>query len=365
MSTVNEAKASLGELFFAGFSGLEMEASSMEFFKKARIGGAILFTPNYESPGQLAELTNQIQECRDSAPLWISADQEGGRVQRFKKPFTKIPDAKTVGLTDSPKLAFELAEVCAKELRAVGVNVNFCPVADINTNPKNPVIGARAYGSTEDQVSKMVTAVVRGHLVQHVQPCVKHFPGHGDTQSDSHYALPKIDTDLDILRDREFLPFSKAFKSKCPMVMTAHVLNSKLDPKLPSTLSARALKEILRGELRFRGLIITDDMEMKAITEHFGAEDSPRLALEAGCDILIYRSEAATRAAYEALTHALESGKLDPTIVLEAAARSRALKKEALRRHEPIIIAQLSSKIGTPEHLAIAQQVEEAAAKNA
>ncbi len=363
MSTVNDAKASLGELFFAGFSGLEMEDSSMEFFKKARIGGAILFTANYENPGQLAELTNQIQECRDGAPLWISADQEGGRVQRFKRPFTKIPDARTVGLTDSPKLAFELAEVCAKELKAVGVNLNFCPVADINTNPKNPVIGARAYGSTEDQVSKMVTAVVRGHLVQGVQPCVKHFPGHGDTQSDSHFALPKIDTDIDLLREREFLPFSKAFKSKCQMVMTAHVLNSKLDPKLPSTLSARALKEILRKELRFNGLIISDDMEMKAITEHF--EDAPRLALEAGCDILIYRSEAATRAAYESLIHSLEAGKLAPEIVLEAAARSRALKKESLRRHEPIVIAQLGSKIGTPVHLAIASQVEEAAARNA
>lgn len=365
MPILSDAKNGLGEVFLSGFSGLELEASTVDFFRSARIGGSILFASNYENPGQVAELINQIQECRDSSgqALWIAVDQEGGRVQRFKKPFTRIPEAGVVGRSGSPKLAFEIAEVMAKELKAVGVNVNFAPVADINTNPKNPVIGARAYGSTEDEVSKMVTAVVRGHLTQGIQPCVKHFPGHGDTHTDSHFALPKIDTELDVLREREFKPFLKAFKSRCQMVMTAHVVNSKLDPARPSTFSSKALREILREEMRFRGVIFSDDMEMKAVTEHFGVEDAPRLALEAGCDILCYRSEAATRVAYEALMRALDGGKLKPEIVLEAVGRSRALKKEVLGRYEPVIVAELGQKIGLLESAEVLQRLEKSDAK--
>ena len=244
-----------------------------------------------------------------------------------------------------------------KELKAVGINVNFCPVADIMTNPKNPVIGPRAYGTHEDQVSKMVTAMVRGLLVGGVQPVVKHFPGHGDSTVDSHFALPKVDTPLEVLRERELKPFVRAFKSKCSMVMTAHIVNPKIDPDRPATLSSKTLQEILRKELRFSKVIFSDDMEMKAIADHFGADDAPWMAIEAGCDILIYRGETAGRRAFEALNKALDSGKLNPETVLQAAARSRALKTEALLPFEPASVQDISRKVGIPEHLALVEKI--------
>lgn len=359
MSSIDEARARLGELFIIGFSGLELSDETAAFLSQARIGGVILFGPNYESPGQVAELINQVQECRADLPLWIGVDYEGGRVQRFKKPFTKIPDAATITAKASPKAVFEIAEVIGKELAAVGVNLNFAPVGDISTNPKNPVIGPRSFGADEETVTKMVTAMVRGMVVHGVQACVKHFPGHGDTSTDSHFALPRVDTPLETLREREFLPFTKAFKSRCNMVMTAHILMTKIDPQRPATLSPKVITDILRKELRYNRIVITDDMEMKAITDHFGAEDAPRMAIEAGCDLLIYRSEAAARHAYEAVSQALDAGKLDPQIVIEASDRSRQLKKDALLPYKPIAIQDVGKVVGIPEHQEIVAKFEQ------
>jgi beta-N-acetylhexosaminidase len=357
------ARKALGQLFIVGFNGLELSDETSAFFSQANIGGVILFSPNYENPGQVAELINQIQECRSDLPFWISVDHEGGRVQRFKKSFTRIPDAMSISAMDSPRLTFEVAETLAKELKAVGINMNFAPVADIHTNSKNPVIGARSFGTDEETVTKQITAMVRGQLVQKVQPCVKHFPGHGDTSTDSHFALPKVDTDLETLLNREFKPFLKAFRSHCSLVMTAHIICTQIDPDRPATLSHKILTEILRKQLRYSGLIISDDMEMKAITDHFGAEEAPRLAIEAGCDLLIYRSEAAARKAYAALLRALDSETLSPETVLAAERRIRALKKETLLPYAPVPVADISQKIGIPEHLSVVQKIEDRALK--
>jgi len=360
--SVAQAKEKLGQLFITGFNGLETSESTLSFLKEKGIGGVILFAPNYETPGQVAELINTIQEfalkgSHEGLPLWVSVDHEGGRVQRFKKSFTRIPDALSISAMGSPKLAFEIGEMMAKELKAVGINLNFCPVADINTNPKNPIIGNRAFGSDEETVTKMVTAIVRGHLVQGVQPCVKHFPGHGDTSVDSHFALPKVETSLEVLMEREFKPFVRSFRSKCAMVMTAHMICTKIDPERPATLSSTILKNILREELHFGGLIISDDLEMKAIADHFGPEDAPRLAIEAGCDLLIYRTEAAARLAYDALSSALDSGKLNAEVVLAAARRITDLKKDVLLPYRAVTIAEIPQKVGTPEHLSLISKI--------
>jgi beta-N-acetylhexosaminidase len=362
---IDLAQKALGQLFIIGFNGLELSDETAAFISQAGVGGVILFSMNYETPGQVAELSNQIQECQSAGiPLWVSVDHEGGRVQRFKKGFTRIPEAALIGATQSPKLVYALSEMMGSELNAVGVNLNFCPVADIATNPKNPVIGARAFGSDEDLVSKMVTAMVRGHLRAGVQACVKHFPGHGDTSVDSHFALPRVDTDLETLREREFKPFVRAFKSHCALVMTAHIIMTRLDPKFPATLSTKIVNEILRKEIRYNKVIITDDMEMKAITEHFGAEDSPRLAIQAGCDILCYRTETAARNAYASLKRDLESGKLDPALVLAAEARILALKKEVLLPYRAALVMEVPKKVGTPENNALVEHVIAAAVTN-
>lgn len=354
MSRIDDAKTKLGELFIIGFDGKELSDETSAFLSQSKIGGVLLFARNYSDPQQVHELIRQIQECRSKHPLWVSVDQEGGRVQRFKNGFTPLPTGESIGKTQSPKLAFEIAEVTAKELRSVGVNINFSPVTDILTQPANPVIGDRAFGSDEETVSKMSTAITRGHLVQRVQPCIKHFPGHGDTELDSHFALPKVSTSLEVLREREFKPFVKNFKSRCSFVMTAHILVPSIDPELPSTLSSKTLRTILRDELRYTKIIVSDDLEMQAITDHFGANDAPRMAVEAGCDLLIYRNEDAARSAYEALTQALENGSLEPQLVLEAAERSMSLKEEVLHPYEPTSVQEMKKIVGCAEHLAIA-----------
>lgn len=350
MSTLQQAKQSLGELFIMGFSGLELSPETTQFLKGSRIGGTILFSHNYESPAQVAELINQIQSCRQGLPLWVSVDHEGGKVQRFKKPFTRIPEAALIAESGSAQLAYEIGSLMARELKSVGINLNFSPVADINTNPKNPVIGRRAYGNNEADVSKFVSAIVRGHLTQGVQACLKHFPGHGDTTVDSHFALPKVTTPLATLREREFRPFSKGLKSGCQFVMSAHILFPELDPEFPATLSKKILRTLLREELRYKHLIVSDDMEMQAITDHYGAADAPRLALEAGCDLLIYRSEAAARLAYSSLETALDQGKLSPEIVLTAAERSQSIKKQTFPNYRETLISEVMKDIGTEEH---------------
>lgn len=356
MSLIQDAKNQVGELILTGVTGHSLSADQAKFMREARIGGAVYFAHNYDHPEQIAAFSNQIQDLRHDLPLFIAVDHEGGKVQRFRKSFTRIPDARTLAKNGSPAHVFAVAEVIAQELAAVGVNLNFCAIADINTNPANPVIGDRAFGDTEEVVSSFVTAMVRGHLVHGVLPCVKHFPGHGDTHLDSHFALPTVNTPLDILKQREFKPFIKAFKAKCPLVMSAHIINPNIDPNFPATLSSKTLKTLLRQELRYSKVIISDDMEMKAIADHYGIDEAPAMALEAGCDLLCYRSETAARQAHEALKRALESGKLKPETVFEAVARVQDMKKEMLVPFQAVFPQEAPKKVGLPEYTAIVEQ---------
>jgi len=348
MTLIERALTLSGELIISGLSGLELDDSSRTFLTNERIGGVILFGPNYHSPAQVAELINSIQECRHDQPLWVSVDHEGGRVQRFKTGFSRIPDASLQGDSDSPKTVYEVAEGMAHELKSVGINVNYAPVADIQTNPKNPVIGNRSFGTTEELVSKMVSAQVRGHLSAGIQPCLKHFPGHGDTSTDSHFALPKVDTTLETMKKREFKPFEKGHKSKAKMIMTAHIVCKAIDPELPATLSKKILTEILRGDLAYDGLIISDDMEMKAISSHFGKEISPVLAINAGCDLLIYRSQLEAELALKAIRIAIQSGKCSAERVIESAELSQKLKRETFPNYKPVKVQELTGKLLDP-----------------
>ena len=345
----------LGECFITGLSGHELSEDSAQFLSQSRIGGVIFFAHNYKDPLQIARFVKQIQECRTGLPLWISVDQEGGRVQRFKAPFTLVPNARARAQSLTPKQLFTASEHQAKELKAVGINLNFAPVADIQTNPNNPVIGDRAFGSDEDTVSKCVTAYVRGHLTAGVQPCVKHFPGHGDTDLDSHFALPRIHTPLAELKSRELKPFIKAFKSRCNFVMISHVLNEAVDPDYPASLSQKTVTGLLRKDLRYQKIIVTDDMEMQAITDHFGIDQAPVLALNAGCDLLIYRSEKATRAAYTACLKALNTKTLIAENVETAAKRLREIKSECLASEtwKPLDDATIQTLVGHPDHGAL------------
>lgn len=362
MSTA-ELRRLLGQCFFIGFDGTELPASTEKFIKENSIGGVTLFANNYANPGQVAELVNCIQEARGSnLPLAIAVDHEGGKVQRFKKPFTKLPEARVIGDHDSPKMAFELAELVARELRTVGINIVFAPVADINTNPNNPVIGNRSYGDNEERVSKMVSAMVRGYLTAGLQCVVKHFPGHGDTSQDSHFHLPKVKTPIETIMNREVKPFAKAFKSHCELVMTAHIIVEASDPKIPATLNKKILQDILRTQMRFRGLIISDDMEMKAIADHFGEIDAPLKALEAGVNVLLYHTEPVCARVFEGLMSKLTSpeGKAAAAALEASAKRVSEFKAKNFANYKPVYIPEIAAIVGSQDHLDFVAKFEKA-----
>lgn len=354
----------LGDLVVFGFRGFDVSVETQKAILKYGISNVILFGPNhptnknYASKQQLVELTDQLQSIRNNAnlPMIVSADQEGGRVQRFRNDFTLLPSAMKVSEKGSSQLAYELAQIQARELFAAGIQLNFAPVCDINTNPANPVIGDRAYGSDEPSVSKIVTAIVRGHLTQNVQACIKHFPGHGDTHTDSHFALPTVHTDLETLRKREWIPFHRSMKSGCNFLMSAHLMLPHIDPEYPGTLSKIFLKKYLREELLYQGVVVSDDMEMQAITDHFGATEAPILALEAGCDLLCYRTEEQAIIAMEAIAKAIKDKRLSIPQLQQSVERVRKVRRQLKLAKNEMKIEDRLSLIGSAEHQAFVQQ---------
>ncbi len=347
----------VGQLFITGISGKSLNDFERNLLQSEDVGGVILFSHNYESPAQLAELINDIQTCREEYPLFISVDQEGGRVVRFKTHFTQFPAMMEVAKLDSPKTVYDIHRVMAMELSACGVNLNFSPVCDIITNPNNKVIGDRAFGTNGTEIEKYISAAVRGLQSQNVLACAKHFPGHGSTTKDSHYDLPYVKTKLEDLRKNEFIPFYKASRSRVECIMMAHIVLDDLDPELPCTLSKRAY-DLLRQELKYKKLILSDDMEMKAIEDNYSIEESVNLAMKAGCDILIYRTIDKCAQAIEALKESLKTKKIVKKIIEEKITRVIQCKKQFLTNYKPVYVPEIASSFSTEESNQITQELK-------
>ena len=267
---------------------MELRALAREF----DLGGVILFARNVESPEQVLELASATEALGAEAPAWVSVDQEGGRVARLKAPFTVWPPMATLGRAPSVDLATRFATALARELRAVGVTLDFAPVLDVNTNPDNPVIGDRALSGDAEAASALGAAIVTALQGAGVAACGKHFPGHGDTTVDSHLELPVVDHAPDRLRAVEFQPFRAAIAAGVACVMTGHVLVPTLDQSRPATLSPDVLR-LLREELGFAGAVLTDDLEMQAIARTWTVPEAAVAAVTAGCDALLvcFRSD--------------------------------------------------------------------------
>ncbi len=355
-------EAKLAQMFVVGVPGTELAPSSAEFLTEYQPGGVIYYGHNFEMPALLAEMSEAIQATRDRSrnfPLFICADHEGGKVQRFRKPFTHFPEMAQIGEINSPKLAFLVAEVMARELRAVGVNVNFAPVCDIHTRASNPVIGRRSFSQDDEVVSKMASAMVRGFVANRVIACAKHFPGHGDTVTDSHLELPKVEVSWEKLQARELKPFARAIKSRVDLIMTAHILNQEIDPIYPATLSYSTITNGLRKDLRYGKLVITDDMTMSAIAKNFGENDALALAMNAGCDLLLYRTEDAGRRAMDAAFKFLAEGRITAEQVEASYARIKDVKERMLLPYNALDIEQISKVIGCEAHQEVLKMVVE------
>lgn len=354
----------IGQHLIIGLKGTKLEADEADFIVKNNIGGVILFGRNYQSAEQVHKLCSDVQMLRhrmpDKAPLFISIDMEGGRVHRLKAPFTQWPALAKVGAIDSTSVAFKFAYAMGVEMRAVGINLDYAPSVDIFSNPKNTVIGDRALGTHFDVVSKLSSALVRGYIKAGVLPCAKHFPGHGNTLVDSHEDLPVEEKSLAELEEFELQPFKKAFRARLDFVMSSHIKFPKIDPEWPCTLSEIFLTQLLRDKLRFRGLVITDDLDMGAMIKHWDRKTIPVRALQAGANILLYCNDPTSPPiALEAIEQALQDKKLDLAKLEKTHKEILDLKKEKLENPDPLPLDQASRLIAHPDHLRLAKCISE------
>jgi beta-N-acetylhexosaminidase len=345
----------VGQLLTVGFDGPALPDELAARLAASEVGGVMLFRPNIESPAQVAAVVGAIRAAAPpAAPVLVSVDQEGGLVQRLRAPLTVWPDMLSVGAANDPSRTERVGRALGDELAALGIGWGFAPVLDVHTNPDNPVIGNRAFGTTPAAVTAHALAFWRGLRAAGVLGCGKHFPGHGDTRTDSHLDLPVVDHPLERLRRIELAPFAAAARAGIDAIMTAHVLFPALDRELPATLSARILTDLLRGELGFAGVIVSDDLGMKAVADRYPIEELAVMAVRAGADVLLIREPPERqRQAFTALLHAAEADSALAARVAESAARV-ARMKAACRVGPPAPSALLPSLLGTPAHRALA-----------
>ena len=342
-----------------GFTGTSVTPDLADFFREYQPGGVILFARNLENPAQIVQLTNDLQNLSPQYPLFIAIDQEGGRVSRLPSGFTIFPSCATVGRCKTTELAYQVAAATAAELRAVGINMNMAPVLDVDTNPKNPIIGDRAFGPDPAQVCELGQATMAGLQDNRVVACGKHFPGHGDTAADSHLELPVVDASRERLERTELPPFRHAIKHGLLSIMTAHVRYPALDPAVPATLSSGILTGLLRTQLGFNGLIITDDLEMHAIIDHYGIQDAATMAFQAGADILLVcKDRGRVTAAMDRIYAAVESGTISETRVQASLLRIAAVKAQVLAPYTPADAQSAGLVVGNAKHQALLATVQ-------
>lgn len=354
------SKEKIGQLFMVGFDGTTVTPDLAAFIKEYKPGGVILFSRNLESIEQIVELTNELQRCSPHSPLLISIDQEGGRVSRLPKSFTIFPPCEVLGQCNSSELAYAAAATIAKELRAVGINMNMSPVLDVNSNPDNPVIGDRAFGSTPEPVCELGLATIGGLQDNRVVACGKHFPGHGDTNADSHKELPVVAAPKERLEAIEFPPFRHATAHGVASLMTAHVQYRALDDHTPATLSPAIITNFLRGELKYDGVVLTDDLEMHAIIDHYGIEEATVRSIQAGCDMpLICKDRNREVAAITALDKAVGDGSISVERLEQSLARIARLKQRFVQPYRPVVISDAKLIVGCRSHRALLHSIHQ------
>ena len=354
----------IGQYLIGSMPGTSLPVELRSLAREFDLGGVILFSRNIEAPEQVAELAAESEGLGRSTPAWVSVDQEGGRVARLKEPFTRWPPMATLGRAGeaSEALAERFAKALAQELLAVGITLDYAPVLDIHTNPKNPVIGDRALAGRAEDVAKLGRVIIRALQGAGLAACGKHFPGHGDTSADSHVELPLVEHEPDRLRAIEFEPFRAAVAEKVAFIMTAHVLVPSLDEARPATLSPDIVQKLLRDELKFDGVILSDDLEMKAVSAKYDVPDAAVEAIRAGCDgVLICSGDIDLQGrTLEHLVRAVESGRIPAKRHDDAFARLNRAKQRFLLGARPgpgARIKTLRGILGREEHQLVAAEM--------
>jgi len=357
----------IGQVMIIGFDGTTLTPEIKTMITEYHVGGVILFARNVESPEQVARLCNDLQQAATESGhpgLLIAIDQEGGRVARLTeaKGFTEFPGAMAIGATGSPDNARQVAAAMAAEMRAVGINVDFAPDLDVNNNPLNPVIGVRSYGSEPQQVAAFGTAAIEGLQTSGVLAFGKHFPGHGDTGTDSHVALPQVAHPLERLESVEFVPFEAAIRANVAGIMSAHVTFPAIDatPGTPATVSSKVLTDLLRQDMQFKGLVVTDSLEMGALGEAgFPVPQAAAAALKAGADLLLFnRDHALHRQAIDEVEAQIQNGTISMDRLDAAVQRVLSVKEQyGLLSPIPAAIDQIGDYVYTQNNIELSRQI--------
>ncbi|MGO4538516.1 beta-N-acetylhexosaminidase [Paenibacillus sp. 2TAB19] len=324
--TLNEK---IGQMIIIGLEGTKADKEAIKMIKENKIGGFILFKDNMSSADQIISLLNALKSENESnkVPLWLSVDQEGGKVNRLPKSFVAIPTAKSIGAADNDSYTQAVSQATGLALKSLGFNMDFAPVLDINSNPNNPVIGSRSFGSNADSVIRHGIGTMEGLRSNQIAAVVKHFPGHGDTSVDSHLELPVVGKSLSELEQFELLPFKEAIAHDADAVMVAHLLIPSIDDTNPASLSKEIITDLLRDELGYDGVVMTDDMTMGGIINHHDIGEAAVRSIQAGTDIvLVGHDNVMQNKVYNALKASAASGELSKEKIDEHVHRILALK---------------------------------------
>ncbi|MCK6547042.1 beta-N-acetylhexosaminidase [Myxococcota bacterium] len=339
-----------GQVLIGGFYGERIDPAFGTLVESGQVGGVILFARNVGTIEQTAQLLAALRALSAPEPLLYAIDQEGGRVQRLRAPFPEMPPMRLVGDRGRKSLARRAAMLVGERLAMLGFNQSYAPVLDVDSNPANPVIGDRSFSRDPFAVARLGAAYVDGLQSVGVAACGKHFPGHGDTSTDSHLELPRLDHDLARLEAVELVPFVSAVRAGVAAIMTAHIMFPAFDRDHPATLSAHVIDALLRKKLGYDGVIVSDDLEMRAIADHYGIEDAAVRAVRAGCDqLLICHQPDLVRRAHRALVSAVEDGSLPAARLFEAAERVRRMKA-AYPLDKVVPPSEVVAKLASPEH---------------
>jgi beta-N-acetylhexosaminidase len=359
----------VGQLFVVYFYGSQFSPALEDKITQSHIGGIIIFPHNLTTLTDLAQLVSDAQQTAASnephIPLFVAADQEGWPIWRLPEGATVFPSNMALGATGSQEDARLMAEVMAEEMRALGFNMNLAPVMDVNSNPLNPVIGIRSLGSSPELVSRLGAAMIETYQSNGIVAVAKHFPGHGDTNVDSHFDLPLVQHDLERLEAVELPPFQAAISAGVDCIMTAHIHVPVLDPEpdRPATLSPVILQGLLRKKMGFQGLIATDSLGMQGLTSQYDVPRAAVLSFEAGADLLLFGPDpghppSEQQATYEKLLRLVEQGSIPMSRLDDSVRRILLVKaRRGILDWQPQHLDSALQRVGTAEHLAAAQQV--------
>lgn len=361
---MRESVRRVGQRFMIGFDGLEASPDVKRLIRDFGVGHVILFARNVASPEQVAGLNRELQEtARDAGhdtPLLIAVDQEGGRVARMGPPWTVWPPLRALGRIGDESLSRRMGAALAAECASAGIKCDFAPIMDVDTNPDNPIIGNRSFGDDPERVGRLAVAMIEGLQGGGVVASAKHFPGHGDTNLDSHLELPVVELSRSRLDDVEIRPFKRAIAAKVATIMMAHVLYPELDPEYPASISRPVVEGILRRELRYDGVVLADDLEMKAVADRWTPDRSAVLALQATCDIVpVCITHDAQVTAIEGAVRAVEAGDVPFKAMDDSLRRIRSLKERYLLPYRDPDPREARRRAGSPEFMALAQEISE------